>query len=267
VRWQRVDLLDADHVRRVIRSLQPTHVFHLAGSTHVGHSWRTPADTLAANVLTTHHLLDALRRCRQPCRVLVTGSATVYAASDEPLREEAPLAPANPYAVSKLAQERLAQRGVDEDGLAVVVTRSFNHTGPGQRTDFAASGIAHQIACAERGESAPVIRVGNLDARRDLCDVRDVARAYRLLMEAGTPGTVYNVASGTARSIRSVLEGLVKRSRVPVEIEIDAALLRPSDTPVFVGDASRLRAATGWRPEVPFERTLDDLLEYWRARP
>jgi GDP-4-dehydro-6-deoxy-D-mannose reductase len=265
--WQRVDLLDGDHVRRVVAAVQPTHVYHLAGSTHVGQSWRNTVDTLSANILTTHHLFDALRRVSQPCRVLLTGSATVYAPAEAPIAEEHALAPGSPYAVSKLAQERLGIRALAEDGLDVVLTRPFNHTGPGQRPDFAAPGMARQVALIERGAIPPVIRVGNLDARRDLTDVRDTVRAYELLMEKGTPGTVYNVASGEAHPIRAVLDGLIARSRVPVRVELDPNLLRPNDAPVFVGDASRLRAATGWEPEIGFDRMLDDLLAYWRSRP
>jgi GDP-4-dehydro-6-deoxy-D-mannose reductase len=197
--------------------------------------------------------------------VLVTGSATVYAPSATPLREDDPLAPASPYAVSKLAQEQLAARGWTEDGIDVILTRPFNHTGPRQRPAFAAPGFARQIALIERGAIDPLIKVGNLDTARDLTDVRDVVRAYALLMERGTPGTVYNVASGIARSMRAVLDALVTRSRVPVRISVDPERLRPRDTPVIVGDASRLRTATGWAPAIAFDRMLDDLLEYWRA--
>jgi GDP-4-dehydro-6-deoxy-D-mannose reductase len=265
--WQYVDLRDRTRVRDAIADIKPTHVYHLAGSTHVGQSWRQTADTLAANVLTTHHLFDALQRAGAPCRVLLSGSATVYAPSEEPLTEGHALAPTSPYAVSKLAQERLGARALAEDGLEIILTRPFNHTGPRQRPDFAAPGMARQIALIERGAIPPVIRVGNLDAKRDLTDVRDTVRAYTLLMDHGTPRTVYNVASGVARPIRAVLEGLIARSGLPVHVEVDPSLLRPNDVPVFVGSAERLRAATGWVPEVSFDRMLDDLLAYWRLQP
>jgi GDP-4-dehydro-6-deoxy-D-mannose reductase len=265
--WTRanVDLLDRDGVRRAIAALRPTQVFHCAGSPHVAASWEDTATPFSSNVLATHHLLDALRAAGCRARVLVVGSATVYAPSSAAIDESHPIAPASPYAVSKLAQEQLALRAVVEDDLEVVVARAFNHVGPRQSAGFAAPSFARQIARIEKGLAEPVIRVGNLDAQRDLTDVRDTVRAYAGLMAHGESGGVYNVASGVARSIRSVLDALVERARVPVTIETDPARLRPSDMPVLVGNASRLRALTGWTPSIPFEETLDDLLEYWRA--
>ena len=265
-RWARIDLLDRDRVRAEIRALRPETVYHCAGVPHVGASWQHSAEPLAGNVLATHHLLDALRRAGSPCRVLVAGSATVYAPSTTALREEDPIAPNSPYARTKLAQELLCLRAVEEDGVGVIVTRPFNHTGPRQRPDFAAPGMARQIALIERGELPPLIRVGNLDAQRDLTDVRDTVRGYELLMQHGRPGSVYNVASGVARPIRALLDMLVQRARVAVEVSVDRDRLRPLDTPIIVGDATRLRSATGWAPQIPFEQTLDDILEYWRSR-
>ena len=205
------------------------------------------ARALEGNVLGTHELLDELRRAGQPVRCLVTASATVYAATDQPIAEDGALAPASPYALSKLAQEALALRAPREDGVEVVVARAFNHTGPRQEPAFAAPSFARQIALIERGAIAPVIRAGNLEPRRDLSDVRDVVRAYRLLMDRGAGGPIYNVCSGVGRSIRSVLDALVARSSKKVEIELDPEKLRPSDTPVLVGNPSRLMAETGGR--------------------
>ena len=263
--WQQVDLLNRDEVRAAIQRLKPEAVYHCAGAPNVAHSWRDTVTPLSSNVLATHRLLDALRRTGSRCRIVIPGSATVYAPSMEPLTEQSPIAPASPYAVSKLAQEQLGLRAAGEDGLDVIVTRSFNHTGPRQSAAFAAPSMARQIALIESGVVEPVIKVGNLDAQRDLTDVRDVVRAYMALMAKGTPSTVYNVSSGFARSMRSVLDALIARARVTVHIETDPSLLRPSDTPVLLGDSSRLRAATGWRPEISFEQILDDLLNYWRA--
>lgn len=265
-RWTKLDLLDRDRVRREIRAIQPGAVYHCSGASHVGASWQDTARPLANNALATHYLIDALRRADVEARVLVTGSATVYAPSTAPLREEDVLAPNSPYAASKLAQEQLALREAADHGVSVIVVRPFNHTGPRQRPDFAAPGMARQIALIERGDLEPMIKVGNLDAERDLSDVRDTIRGYTLLIERGVPGTVYNVASGVGRSIRSVLDALVQRARVPVTIAVDTERLRPNDTPVIVGDAARLRAATGWTPLIPFERTMDDLLGYWRDK-
>ena len=264
-RWTRVDLLDRERVRAEIHGLRPTVVYHCAGAAHVAQSWTDTATPLSGNVLTTHYVLDAIHRADLPCRVLITGSASVYKSSNSPLAEDAPLGPASPYALSKLAQEQLGLRARTEDGIDVIVARAFNHTGPRQGAAFAAAGMARQIAQIERGDAPPVIRVGNLDAERDLTDVRDTVRAYALLMERGVPGMTYNVASGVARPIRAVLDALVARSRVPVAIEPDPALFRPNDTPIVVGNAGRLRAATGWTPRISFDQMLDDLLDYWRA--
>ena len=263
--WQQVDLLDRDRVRDAIAALKPSHVYHFAGFARVAPSWTDTVGPLAGNVLTTHYLLDALRRAGVKSRVLIPGSAMVYRPGPEPLSEDAPIEPASPYAVTKVAQEQLGVRAVREDGIEVVLTRSFNHTGPRQRPGFFAPDMARQIAAIERG-AEPIIRVGNLEAKRDLADVRDTVRAYALLMERGRPGTIYNVATGTAHSMRTVLYGLVRRSRIPVRIEADPERLRPHDVPILVGNAARLRAATGWAPEVGFDRMLDDLLCYWRAR-
>ena len=263
--WQRVDLLDPAEVRDAIARVRPSAVIHCAGAPNVAHSWRDTVTPLSINILGTHHVFDALRRAGAPCRVIVPSSATVYAPSTSPLTEESPIGPSNPYAVSKLAQEQLAMRAAREDGVDVVVTRSFNHTGPRQSAAFAAPNMARQIALIEAGLAEPVIKVGNLEAQRDLTDVRDMARAYVTLMQKGIPSTIYNVSSGVARTMKSVLDALAARSRVEVLIEADPALMRPSDTPVLLGDSTKLRQATGWRPEVPFEQTLDDLLTYWRG--
>jgi GDP-4-dehydro-6-deoxy-D-mannose reductase len=265
--WQRVDLLDRDRVRTAIATVRPSQVYHCAGVTNVAESWRDTTGVLEGNVLATEHLLDALRRAEIECRVLAPGSAAVYAPSSEPLGEDAVLAPASPYALSKLAQEELARRAVEEDGLDVVLTRSFNHTGPRQTAAYAAPSMARQIALIEAGAMEPVIRVGNLEARRDLSDVRDVVRAYAALMESGVRGVIYNVGSGTSRAIRAVLEALIARSKVPVRIESDPARMRPADVPVLTANCSRLEQATGWQPTISFDQMLDDLLEYWRSRP
>jgi GDP-4-dehydro-6-deoxy-D-mannose reductase len=265
-RWTRIDMLDATRVRQELEALRPAVVYHCAGHARVADSWHDTAKPLAGNVLTTHHLLDGLRRAGCASRVVIPGSATVYAGSDAPHHEDSPIAPSSPYAVSKLAQEQLGLQAVLEDGLGVIVTRPFNHVGARQSPAFAVSGMTRQIVAIERGELDPVIHVGNLDTARDITDVRDTVRAYALLMERGVAGTVYNIASGVARTMRMVLEALIERSRVPVTIEVDSSRLRPHDDVILVGDASRLREATGWAPQISFERMLDDLFDYWRRR-
>jgi GDP-4-dehydro-6-deoxy-D-mannose reductase len=265
-RWDMIDLLDRDRVRTAMAALAPSHVYHCAGAAQVGDSWARPADTLSANVLATHYLFDAIRRAGLTCRVLVPGSAHVYAPSTVPIAEDAPLAPTSPYALSKVAQEQVSAQALAQDGIETILARVFNHSGARQSPSFVAASMARQIALIERGALEPVIKVGNLDAQRDLTDVRDTVRAYAMLMDRGTPGTVYNVATGVARPTRVVLDTLLARAHVPVRIEVDPGRLRPNDIPVLVGDATRLRETTGWIPQIPFEQMLEDLLEYWRGQ-
>lgn len=266
VTWQPVDLLDAAAVDSAIAGLRPDLVYHCAGAAHVGRSWATTADTLAVNVRGTHHLLEALRRAGLPARVLIPGSAAVYASADGPLAEQHRLAPASPYAVSKLAQEMLALHAAG-DGARVFIARAFNHFGPRQDPLFVASGFARRIADAEAGRWPPEIAVGNLDARRDMTDVRDTVRAYRLIVERGRTARPYNVCSGRAIRIRDLLDLLLARARVPIRVHADPARYRPHDVPLVLGDPSRVRDEVGWKPEIPLERSLDDLLAYWRGTP
>ena len=266
--WARqdVDLLDREAVRRAIATLKPGVVYHCAGVAHVGQSFNNVSDTFAANVLGTHHLLEALRLAGVKARVLVTGSSLVYRQSDRALSEDDPTGPATPYAVSKLAQEMLGRRGIEEDGQQVLFSRSFNHTGPGQDPSFAAPSFARQIARIELGQDPPEIAVGNLDAARDLHDVRDTVRAYAAIVERGKPGRIYNVCAGTTFKISDVLQRMVSLSRVPVTIKVDAGRYRPSDNPILLGDRGRIERELGWRSEIPLDRTLADLLDYWRIK-
>ena len=264
VLWDAVDLLDQRQVQAAIDRARPTAVYHCAGAAHVGRAWEATASTLATNVRGTHHVLQAMERSGSGARVFVPSSALVYAPASEPLTEQHALRPSSPYGVSKLAQEMLALEG--HGALAVTIARPFNHFGPRQDPQFAAPGFARRIADIERGRWAPEISVGNLDAQRDLTDVRDTVRAYQMILERGQPGRPYNVCSGRAITIRELLDRLIARARVPVEVKVDPARYRPNDTPLVVGDPSRLRDELGWAPEIPLDQTLDDLLEYWRAR-
>jgi GDP-4-dehydro-6-deoxy-D-mannose reductase len=263
VRWRNVELLDRGAVHRALGELRPSAIFHLAGAAHVGQSWQAVAFTLEVNVMGTENVLDADRVLGLGARILVTGSASVYQDSAEPLSEDAHLAPASPYAVSKLAQEQLAVRAA-HDGQQVFIVRPFNHIGPRQSPSFATASFARQIARIERGSEQPLLRVGNLAPRRDLTDVRDTVQAYIAIVDRGTPGVVYNVCSGNAPRMQDVLDGLRQRAAVTVDVEIDPALYRPHDAPVVIGDHARLTRDTGWQPTVPLERTLDDLLAFWR---
>ncbi|MEX2663184.1 MAG: GDP-mannose 4,6-dehydratase [Vicinamibacterales bacterium] len=262
VLWRHVDLLDRASVEAAIRELQPTVVYHCGGLPHVVESWANAGRALQVNALGTHHLLDAVRATSPGSRVVVAGSALVYRPANRALREEDPLAPSDPYGVSKLAQEMLALRAT----TPVVATRPFNHIGPRQQPSFSTSSFAKQIADIEAGRREPVLLVGNLDARRDLTDVRDTARAYEALGATGIPGRVYNICTGTALRVGDVLERLLDLARVRVDVRQDPARLRPSDNPLVLGDPSRLAADTGWHAEIPIEQTLEDLLAFWRAQ-
>jgi GDP-4-dehydro-6-deoxy-D-mannose reductase len=264
VDWMEIDLLDRDGMRRVVGECAPAEVYHLAGAPHVGQSSGSAAETLAVNVVGTHVLLEALRLEGAPSRVVVPSSAYVYRPADRALTEDDALEATNPYAISKVATELAVSRAARLDGIRAVVARSFNHIGPRQDPSFFASGVARQVALIEAGRLDPVIRVGNLESRRDLTDVRDTVRAYRALAERGTPGCAYNVCSGRAYRMRDLLDAVVARARVSVTIEPDPQRLRPNDTPLLLGDLSRIRTTTGWTPHVPIEQTLADLLDYWR---
>ena len=263
VQWDSVDLLDRQAVADALARLRPSVVYHCAGIAHVGESWSKPVRALSVNVLGTHHVLEGVRDAGLHIPVLVTGSALVYRQSADVLREEDPIGPSDPYGVSKLAQEMLALRA---GGAPVFVVRPFNHAGPRQSPTYVTSSFARQIAEIEAGMRNAVLRVGNLDSQRDITDVRDTVRAYRLVIQRGTPARPYNVCSGQAYRIRDLLDWLIGRSRTPIRIEMDPERLRPSDNPVIAGDRTRISTETGWAPKIPIQQTLDDLLDYWRAQ-
>ena len=262
-----VDITDGPSVERAIRAAAPEAVYHLAGWADVGASWHDPVAVFEVNALGTLHVLRACL-ATEVDRVLAVASADVYGvvtASELPLDEQAPLRPTSPYAASKLAADALAQQAFLGYGLGVIRVRPFNHLGPGQSEQFVAPAIAARIARAERDE-LDEIPVGNLTARRDVTDVRDVVRAYRLLMERGEPGEVYNVCSGSDLEVQELADLLVGMARRPVRLVTDPDLLRPVDLPVLRGDPTKLKTATGWTPTIPVAQTLADLLEDMRQR-
>lgn len=262
-----VDITDGPAVAAVLTEVAPEAVYHLAGWADVGASWADPVTVLRVNAEGTLHVLRACTAAGVG-RVLTVASADVYGVVTEdelPLTEDSPLRPTSPYAASKLAADALAQQAFLGHGLGVVRVRPFNHLGPGQSEQFVAPAIAARIARAER-DGSDSIPVGNLSARRDVTDVRDVVRAYRLLVERGRPGEVYNVCTGRDLAIQTLADLLVGLARRPIELVADPALLRPVDLPVLRGDASKLRAATGWEPSIPIEHTVADLLDDMRQR-
>jgi GDP-4-dehydro-6-deoxy-D-mannose reductase len=268
VRMVRVDLLNADQARRVIARVRPDDVYHLAGQAFVGQSWADPWGTFETNVRAQLNLLEAIVAEGLTPRILAIGSMEEYgrvSKADLPIREELPLCPDSPYGVSKVAQEMLGLQYYLSRGLGVIRARPFNHIGPRQSRRFVAPAFAAQIAAIETGRQEPVIKVGNLDARRDFTDVRDMVRAYALLVEHGREGEVYNIGSGQAKAIRELLDILIGFSNRKISVEIDPARLRPSDVMEVVCDASKLRAVTGWQPRIAFETSLKDVLDFERA--
>src|SRR5262249_39001114 len=228
------------------------------------------AETLPNNVICQVNLLEGIRNLTAAARVLVVGTSEEYGLvfpEELPIRETNPLRPLSPYAVSKVTQDLMGYQYFKSYGLPIVRTRAFNHEGPRRGDVFVTSNFAKQVAEIEAGRREPVVHVGNLKARRDYTDVGDVVRAYWTLLQHGTPGDVYNICSGRAWAIHDVLHFLLGESKVAtIAVHEDASRLRPSDVPVLIGDASKLQQQVGWRPEIPFEQTLRDLLDYWRAR-
>lgn len=262
-----IDITDRAATHAALAKHEPEVVYHLAALSHVGDSWNDPAAVYRVNVEGTAHVLDAARAA-SVSRVVVVGSAEEYGrvdAADLPLREDAPLRPTTPYGVSKIAASYLALQAHLAHGLDVIRVRAFSHTGPGQSDRFLVPAIAFRIAAAER-EQRDEIRAGSLEPVRDLSDVRDVVRAYRLLARHGTAGAVYNVCSGTGVSVRQIAEQLLAAARRPLRITVDPALVRPVEVPRLVGDASRLRADTGWSPAYGLDETLTAVLDDARTR-
>jgi GDP-4-dehydro-6-deoxy-D-mannose reductase len=263
---EEVDVTDAAAVRRSFEEIQPHAVYHLAGWAAVGSSWSDPTGVFAVNAAGAVHVLDAARRLPDPPRVLIISSAEVYGRvrpDQLPLGEDLPATPVSPYASSKVAAEVAARQFAAGFDLGVVIARPFNHIGPGQAPGFVVSDLAKRIAEAERS-GATVLEMGNPAPRRDLTDVRDVVRAYRLLVEKGIAGETYNVCTGTDVVIGDLAHRMIELSGLPLTLSTGSVEMRPIDVPVLRGDPSRLRAATGWEPEIPLDDTLRDVLAYWR---
>lgn len=263
------DLRDPAETRAVIHDIRPERIFHLAGQAFVGESWADPWATLETNLRAQVNLCEAVLAEGLRPRVLVLGSMEEYGRvrpEELPISEAQPLRPDSPYGVSKVGQDLLGLQYFLSRGLPVVRVRPFNHIGPRQSPKFVAPAFASQIAAIEAGRQPPVLHVGNLGARRDFTDVRDMVRAYALALEHGEPGEVYNLGSGRSRSIQELLDCLLDFSTCPITVEIDPARLRPSDIADVVCDATAFRGRAGWEPRIPFEQSLRDLLDFERQK-
>jgi len=273
--WDRLrllecDLRDASSTRDVIEDIRPDRIFHLAAQSFVPTSWKAPTESLTTNVIGQVNVFEAVRKLDIDCAIQIACSSEEYGMvhpDEVPINESNPLRPLSPYGVSKVGQDMLGYQYYMSYGMKIVRTRGFNHTGPRRGPVFVCSDFAKQIVDIEKGLREPYMEVGNLDARRDFTDVRDMVRAYWLALEKGKPGTAYNICTGTSFSIREILDMLIEISGVKVEVRTDKGRLRPSDVPLLQGDNSLFCGDTGWKPEIPMEKTLSDLLDFWRSCP
>jgi len=263
------DLCERSTVFDLLEETHPDAIIHLAAQSHVPTAYKDPWKTLRNNILGQVNLLESCLSLEMKPRFLVIGSGEEYgrtSAEALPLCEEHPLRPENPYSVSKVTQDVLGYQYFISYGIPVIRVRPFNHVGPGQSPRFVLAAFASQVARIESGKQENTLRVGNLEPARDFTDVRDVVRAYHLALTQGTPGEVYNVSSSTARTIKSLVNRLLEISEVPISLEIDPERYRPTDVPIIYGSAEKLRRATGWEPQIPFETTIQDVLEEWRRK-
>jgi GDP-4-dehydro-6-deoxy-D-mannose reductase len=271
LRLFQVDLRSEDAVTDLIRAVKPDRIFHLAALSQVRESWEKRRETLETNLMGTFFLYEAARRFAPRSRILFVSSSDVYGglkpkAAAQAFREESRNGIVSPYAFTKAGGEMLGEFYAHKEKLDVIIARPFPHTGPGQSPVFVCSDWTSQIARIEKGESPPVINVGNLAIRRDFSDVRDVVRAYDLLMKKGKAGEIYNICSGKAPPLREILEKLLSFTDRAIKVRIDRGRIRKSDIPCLAGSNRKIKERTGWTPRIPFERTLEDLLNYWREQ-
>ncbi|MFN8375241.1 MAG: GDP-mannose 4,6-dehydratase [Anaerolineae bacterium] len=267
--YHTLDLRDKAAVNALIEEIAPEQIYHLAAQAFVPRSFEDPWDTLENNILSQLNLILACLAQGIRPRILIVGSAETYGnvrPEDIPIHENIPLRPSSPYSVSKVTQDMMGLQYHFSHQMPIVRVRPFNHTGPGQDERFVIPAFAMQIARIEAGLQEPIVKVGDLSAERDFTDVRDIVRAYQLVVQKGEPGEVYNIASGKSHSIQSILDQLCSYSTVRIKVEVDPARMRPTAIPVLRGDASRLRQATGWQPIISFDQMLEDVLNDCRQR-
>lgn len=268
IQFRKIDLLDAQSVLSLINEIKPDLLFHLAGAASPAKSFADPIGTFAANVNSQINILEAMAKYKLlNSRILIISSAEIYgrvAPTELPIDEDAPLSPSSPYAVSKIAQDYLGLQYYMSYKLQCIRVRPFNHIGPHQSTKFVVADFSKQIAEIEKGVKEPIIFVGNLEAKRDFTDVRDIVKAYYMVQELGMPGEVYNIGSGISRSAKEILDILLSLTTRKISIKVDPQKLRPSDTPDIICNNKKLTDLTGWQPKIPLKQTLQDTLDYWR---
>jgi GDP-4-dehydro-6-deoxy-D-mannose reductase len=263
----RADLSNSELVTKIIKDTSPDIIFHLAALTSPADSFRNPIATLNNNISLQTNILESVRTYVPEAKILIISSADIYGKVTKenlPISENTPLMPTNPYSVSKIAQDYLGLMYNLTYGLKTIIVRPFNHIGPRQSPNFAVSSFAKQIAEIEKGKKEPAMLVGNLDAKRDFTDVRDMMDAYILAVEKGKYGDVYNLGSGKSYKMLDILNKLISLSKLKIAIKTDPKLLRPSDNPELICDSGKFRSITGWAPKIPLEKTLLDTLDYWR---
>jgi GDP-4-dehydro-6-deoxy-D-mannose reductase len=266
VNYYEADICDASVVQSIVQEVSPEKIFHLAGISDVASSWKDPRLTFEVNVRGTLNLFEAAMSLPQPPHILNVSTAQVYASASGVLSEDNRTAPDNPYAASKAMAELLMVPYRKCAAGGIVTARAFNHTGPGQSDKFVLPSIARQFAEIQAGERPPKLTVGNIDVERDFTDVRDVVRAYSLLLEKGRVAEIYNVCCGSAVRLADIIKMFESVSGIKVELEKDPARIRPNEAATVSGSGKKIEADTGWRPRIPLTQTISDLLEYWRLR-